>query len=65
MKDGFYWCKFIDDLPIDGGRAGVALVRDGMGYMFGFGLLLTAFDFGDNPEPITPPTWLIESLQPK
>lgn len=65
MVDGFYWGKFNEDLMIEGGQAGVVLVKGETGFLFGYALKLTAFDFGDDPKPITPPQWLVEKLRNK
>jgi hypothetical protein len=62
MVDGFYWGMFKEDLHIEGGQAGVVLVREGMGYLFGFGFRLTAFDFGPAPTPLLPAQWLVDVL---
>ena len=58
MRDGFYWGTLINE--INGINAGVIFVKDGIGHLHGIALLITAYDFGDNPEPITPPDWLID-----
>ncbi len=65
MVDGFYWGKFADSLMIEGGKAGVVLVKDGTGFLFGYAFKLSAFEFGDNPNPIVPPEWLINKLKNK
>jgi len=59
MKDGFYWGTLL--IEIEGEKSGVVFVRDGVGYLNGFALLLTAYDFGDNPEQVIPPKWMVDS----
>jgi hypothetical protein len=58
MKDGFYWGTLL--LEIEGEKSGVVFVRDGVGYLNGWAFLLTAYDFGSNPEQVIPPQWLID-----
>ena len=61
MEDGFYWGMLM--LDIDGERSGVVFVKDGVGYLYGHGFLIKAYDFGDNPSQMIPPQWLITQKQ--
>jgi hypothetical protein len=59
MINGFYWGTMLPD--IEGERSGVILVKDGIGYLYGFAFIIAGFDFGDNPQPLLPPRWIIDS----
>ena len=48
-------------IEANGVNAGVIFVKDGVGHLHGFALLLSAYDFGDNPVAIIPPQWLVDS----
>ena len=61
MRDGFYWVKC--KMPMDGITAGIALVRDDIAHIHGWALKVSAFEFGDDPQPLDVPIWMVKHEQ--